>query len=99
MAAAPRTRAGRSVWQGRVRIRVEASFGITPAGRSLALGCPECKPLPQPLAQALMHWFDHDVARTFRDRRTFDAEGIFIGGSNLAGFRSRALRRPSRKRM
>lgn len=33
-------------------------------------------------AQALMHWFNHEVAQTFRRRRIYDAEGIFIGDAS-----------------
>jgi len=33
-------------------------------------------------AQALMHWFNHEVARMFRSRRIYDAEGIFIGDAS-----------------
>jgi hypothetical protein len=33
-------------------------------------------------ARALMHWFNHDVAQTFRGQRIYDAEGIFIGDAS-----------------
>ena len=33
-------------------------------------------------AQALMDWFNHDVARVFKRRRVYDSEGIFIGDAS-----------------
>lgn len=33
-------------------------------------------------AQALMGWFNHDVARLFKYRRVYDSEGLFIGDAS-----------------